>query len=140
MSQLPIVVLDASAALALVLADEEGAEVQELLLDVVERNGQIFVPALFWYELGNGLLSAARAGRIGTEAREKAVGTIGRLPVVTDMDLGEAARSRVMSLADGNELTFYDAAHLELAQRFQCRLKTCDRHLLSLKEKYPDIV
>ena len=52
------IVLDASAVLALVLAENEGTDVEKLIRDTVSINGQIFVPGLFWYELGNGLLVA----------------------------------------------------------------------------------
>ena len=47
----PLVVLDASAALALLLAEEKGAEVATVIEEVIENNGQIFVPGVFWYEL-----------------------------------------------------------------------------------------
>ena len=47
-----LVVLDASAALALVLAEDEGEEVAELINNTISINGQIFVPGLFWYEMG----------------------------------------------------------------------------------------
>ena len=39
-----LIVVDASAALALVLAENEGREVAELIQDTISINGQIFVP------------------------------------------------------------------------------------------------
>ncbi len=45
-----------------------------------------------------------------------------------------------MSLAWVHELSFCDAAYLELALRLQCRLKSLDRHLLALRSHYPFIL
>ncbi len=59
----PLVVLDASAALALLLADEEGSEIAKVVENTINLNGQLFVPGIFWYELGNGMLSADTAMR-----------------------------------------------------------------------------
>ena len=134
---MPMVVIDTSATLALVLADEEGADVASVVREVVVNNGQILVPSLFWYELGNGMLSAERARGIGETAWEQASALLGRLPLVTDTDLGEAARGRIMSVAEEHALTYYDAAYLELALRLHCRLKSFDAHLLALSSRYP---
>ena len=42
-----LVVLDASAALALLLAEDQGAQVEHLIAGTISINGQIFVPGLF---------------------------------------------------------------------------------------------
>jgi len=139
LSELPLLVLDASAALALMFADEEGEEVETLLGELVARNGQIFVPSLFWYELGNGILSAGRTGRIDEAASGETTAYFGRLPIVTESDLSDAVRSRIHSLVPSHELTYYDAAYLELSERLACRLKTFDRHLLALQPRFPQI-
>jgi predicted nucleic acid-binding protein len=55
-----LVVLDASAAPSLLLPEEEGDAVAAIIAETIDGNGQIFVPGLFWHELGNGLLSAER--------------------------------------------------------------------------------
>ena len=136
MKSLPLAVLDASAALALVLAEEEGSEVAALLSEVVEGNGQVYVPALFWYELGNGILSAERAGRARSSTADRVGELFGRLPLVTDGVPEQAARSRTLALARKHALGYYDAAYLELALRLECRLKSFDSHLLALKKRY----
>jgi predicted nucleic acid-binding protein len=134
---LPLLVLDASAALALVLAEAEGTQVAEALGDVVGNNGQVFVPALFWYEVGNGLLNAQRSKRITESQCDAANALLSRLPMVTDTDTDTEALGRTMALARAHELSFYDAAYLELALRLRCRLKSVDRHLLALREQHP---
>ena len=133
---LPLLVLDTSAALALLFVEEEGSEVAAVLRDVVESNGQVFVPALFWYELENGILVAQRRKRITVSDGDEASVLLGRLPIATNTDIDAEARGRIMTLARIHELSFYDAAYLELSLRLRCRLKSCDKHLLVLRAQY----
>jgi len=135
-----LLVLDASAALALVLAEAEGAEVAELIENTISINGQIFVPELFWYELGNGLLMAERADRIAPRSNSMAISIFTRLPIITNQETSFPIYNRVMSLARDNGLTYYDASYLELALRFEAPLKSFDTHLRNLKTSFPLIL
>ena len=140
MSDLPLLVVDASAALAVVFTNEEGAEVETLFRELIAQNGQIHVPSLFWYELGNGLLAAERSGRIDEQQSGDAVAVFDRLPIVTDSELSHAVRSRIAGFAGTHKLTFYEAAYLELSERLLCPLKTFDGHLLALKSRCAQIL
>ena len=135
-----LVVLDASAALALLLAEDAGAEVAELINNTISINGQIFVPALFWYELGNGLLMAERGDRIASQSTSAAISIFAQLPIITHQESDFPIHNRVMSLARDNGLTYYDASYLELALRFEARLKSFDTHLRNLKISFPLIL
>jgi predicted nucleic acid-binding protein len=135
-----LIVLDGSAALALVLAEEEGREVEELIHATIAVNGQIFVPHLFWYELGNGLLMAERADRMPSRSVSPAVLKIARFPVVTQEQSDFPIAERILNLARDNGLTYYDASSLELALRFEAPLKSFDSHLQSLKTSFPLII
>lgn len=137
---LPLLVLDASAALALLLADEEGMETEELLADTIERNGQILVPSLFWFEVGNGILVAERRGRISPEVSSRADHYLSQLPIVTHAPLDRETRGRISELSRTYGLSYYDAGYLELAIRYQACLKTFDKHLLSIRESVPLIL
>ena len=106
----------------------------------MERNGQVFVPALFWYELYNGLLSALRSRRITESAVDQAATHFDRLPVVTSSGTDPEARGRVMALARKHGLSFSDASYLGLALKLDCRLKSFDTHLLTLKGRYRQIM
>ena len=136
----PLIVLDASAAMALLLTEEHGEEVAELLRGTISVNGQVFVPALFWYELGNGLLAAQRTGRITARAISAAVSGFNRLPIVTHLQNGFSLADRVLALARENQLTCHDASYLELALRFEAPLKSFDTHLRKLKPACPLIL
>ena len=139
MNKFPLVVLDASAALALVLAEKEGEEVEMLAREILEDNGQIFAPELFWYEVLNGLLSAERRGRIGQQELSSATAGLMRLSIVCHTGSDASALERTMELAIRHDLAYYDACYLELAIRFQARLKSFDAHLLALNDVYPFI-
>jgi predicted nucleic acid-binding protein len=135
-----LIILDASAALAMLLAEAEGTEVAELISDTTVINGQIFVPALFWYELGNGLLMAEQTNRITSQASSTAVFSLNQLPIVTRNEMDLPIFNSTMKLAGENGLTFYDAGYLELALRFKAPLKSFDTHLLNLKSLFPLIL
>ena len=136
----PLVVIDASAALALVLAESEGGVVANLLDSILEQNGQIHVPELFWYEVCNGLLSAERRQRISSDVTRVALIELGKLPLILHSVNEEPWVSTAANLARAHELSFYDAAYLELAIRNRAQLKSYDKHLLSLKQNYPDVI
>ena len=136
----PLLVMDASAALALVFADEEGGEMEHLLRGIIEQNGQIFVPELFWYEFHNGILSAERRGRISREKSVVVSADIARLPIVSVSGAEEPLMTDTMELARKHDLTFCSASYLELAKRNRASLKSFDNHLLALKNQYPCIL
>jgi predicted nucleic acid-binding protein len=135
-----LIVLDASAALALILAEDEGTEVEEILNATISINGQIFVPGLFWYELGNALLTAERKNRIDRPSNTTAISGFARLPIVTHQESDFAIHNRIMGLARETGLTYYDASYLELAMRYEAPLKSFDTHIINLKASFALII
>ena len=135
-----LIVLDASAAMALLLSEGEGSEVENLIRDTVSKNGQIFVPGLFWYELGNGLLMAEGRDRVTTDAATQALLAFTQLPIVTHQAPNASTQVRILGLAQVNGLTYYDASYLELTVRCEAPLRTFDSHLTALKTTYPVIL
>jgi len=133
----PLIVLDASAALALLLSDEEGKEVENMLSDTICHNGQIFVPSLFWFEVGNGMLMAERRNRISAADSSTADQYLSQLPIVTHAVADIAVRRGVTDLSRKHGLSLYDASYLELAVRCQAPLKTFDKHLLGIRDSVP---
>jgi predicted nucleic acid-binding protein len=135
-----LVVLDASAALALLLAEAEGSAVEEIVKATISIDGQIFVPGLFWCELGNALLMAERQNRLDAHASTTALSSFAHLPIVTHQDSDIATLNRIIALAQETGLTFYDATYLELALRYEAPLKSFDTHLTNLQASYPSII
>ena len=99
------------------------------LLDRVQREGAV-VPPLWISEAANVLLSAQRRGRIDRETMQERLALLDMLPIETDnMASGAVWRSSVLTLADAEALTFYDATYLELAIRRGLPLASSDAAL-----------
>jgi len=120
-------VLDASLALAWYFQDE-ATPATDIVLDRVAQNGAV-VPALWRLELANGLQSAVRRGRITAAYRDDSLADLGQMRIETDAETGVHAWSATLRLAEKHELTLYDAAYLELAQRRRLPLATLDLEL-----------
>jgi predicted nucleic acid-binding protein len=120
-------VLDASLALAWYFQDE-ATPATDIVLDRVAQNGAV-VPALWRLELANGLQSAVRRGRITGAYRDDSLADLGQLRIETDAETDVHAWSATLRLAEKHELTLYDAAYIELAQRRRLPLATLDLEL-----------
>ena len=86
------------------------------------------VPSIWPAEVANGLLAAARRGRIDDAGTRSFLQSLKALPITVD---GEAL-ARVgewLSIAGRHNLSAYDAAYLELAMRHSATLATLDRAL-----------
>jgi len=120
-------VLDASLTLSWYFEDEQTAE-SDALLDQVADNGAC-VPSLWRLEVANGFQVAVRRKRLDSRFRDTALGQLNRMPIVVDSDTNVHAWTSTLLLADRFQLTLYDAAYLELAQRRHLPLATLDQPL-----------
>jgi len=127
-------VIDSSIALAWALPDETSKEA-DLVLDRILAGNIFWVPALWWYEMANALLMAQRRKRLTEADRMRLIELYRRLPIQTDMMLDSDIMVRFHSLAIEYNLSAYDTAYLELAQRKGLGLATVDRHLRSAAQK-----
>ncbi len=122
------VVLDCSVALAWGLPDEGSAQADRLL-GRTARGALFWVPALWWHEVANALLTARRRQRLSEPDRVRLVELYGSLPIQTDAPVGPELVRRLHALAEEQTLSAYDAAYLELAQRRDIPLATLDAGL-----------
>lgn len=120
-------VLDSSATLAWIYADETTEAIRELF-DRVADTGAV-VPALWRLEVANSLTVAVRRSRIDADLRRGALADLALLDIVTDAHTEVHAWGETLILADRFRLTLYDAAYLELAQRRALPLATLDKPL-----------
>ena len=135
---LPLAVVDTSyfaSALLSEFTSDESSVSRDFLQDLIQKNGQIIVPQLFWFEIGNVLLNAAKPQKNGAPARITKAQTdaifmsIAELPIYTDLQPDSEIRARIFSIAQAENLTYYDATYLELARRKDVPLKTWDADL-----------
>lgn len=121
------IVLDCSVAVSWLLHDESSGKSRGLLSDVCEHGA--IVPVHWVLEVGNALLVAERRKRLTAEQRTKALHLIQNLPITHDTETLHAAWEETMELARNHQLTLYDAAYLELAQRMALPLASFDKAL-----------
>ena len=135
---LPLAVMDASYIASALLCDfcsDESVESRTFMEEIISKNGQIVVPQLFWYEIGNVLLNASKQKKNGSPSRISKVQLdsitllLGDLPIYTDSQPNGEIRGRIMHMAEEEGLSYYDAAYLELARRQNLPLKTFDEKL-----------
>ncbi|HTW22869.1 MAG TPA: type II toxin-antitoxin system VapC family toxin [Candidatus Baltobacteraceae bacterium] len=120
-------VLDASLALRRFLEDETDRKYGlEVLASLSSKRA--LVPALWFYEIGNGLLMAHRRKRIPVEQVDGFLSRLKTLPI----DVAPRAPSQLLELpglAQKYGLTNYDAAYLEAAIVGRLPLATSDGSL-----------
>ena len=123
-------VVDSSIALALALPDEK-SEHADHFFGRIRSGSLLWVPALWWYEMANALIGVQRRKRITERDRMRLIELYRMLPIRTDTVLDSDAMYRFHTLALEYELSAYDAAYLELAQRRGLGLATLDKRLHS---------
>lgn len=138
----PCFVADTSFLAAYLLngsCDDELSGCVEEIEYILENNGQIYVPQLFWFEIGNALLCKTRR-HAGSTVLSKAdaldcMYDLGQLPIITDLQPTSEIRQRIFALAAEYKLSYYDASYLELARRKGIPLKTYDTELKAAAKK-----
>ncbi len=117
-------VLDASIAACWAFEDEDHPAAA-LALERI-RTDEAQVPSVWWFEVRNTLIVNERRGRITQADTAAFLRGLSRLGITVDRSPEEAA---VLMLARTHNLSVYDAAYLELAQREQLPLVTLDKEL-----------
>jgi predicted nucleic acid-binding protein len=112
--------------LSFVLADEFSAD-SEHVLSAVARDGAV-VPALWDFEVLNGLRSAERRGRLTEAAVTHAWAGLSRLSI--ERDRSGIDGEHVVALSREHHLSVYDAAYLQLALVRNLPLASLDESLL----------
>lgn len=73
--------------------------------------------------------AALRRNRVDAAFRDSALIELSRMPIAIDTETDTHAWSATLRLAERFQLTLYDTAYLELAQRRHLPLATLDRAL-----------
>jgi predicted nucleic acid-binding protein len=120
-------VIDSSVALTWCFRDERTAQ-SDALLDRL-RVSPVIVPQHWRLELSNVLAMASRKARLTKEDRDEFVDLLDAMAIYVDTETDHLAFGPVLRLAMDRNLTTYDAAYLELAQRFNVPLATLDADL-----------
>lgn len=109
-------VADASVAVAWV-HPAQGTPQTAAMLDALADGATLEVPALWPLEVANALTVLVRRRKLTEDERQTALGLLRGLPLRIDHEMASLAFSRLSELASAHQLSVYDAAYLELAER-----------------------
>jgi predicted nucleic acid-binding protein len=121
-------VADASATLPWCFEDES-TPATEALLERLRSGESAIVPAHWPTEVMNGIIVAVRRGRVGPETVARFARDLGALPIRIEPPTTPLNWDAIMRVASDYDLTVYDAAYLELAERIGLPLASLDRDL-----------
>jgi predicted nucleic acid-binding protein len=124
------IVIDASAAAAWVMPDEVAEAAQDLYAQACTEENLFHVPQLWPWEMGNMLVMGQVRERIPPAAVEQAQQVLAAAHINLDAAPDQHRQAQIARLALTHQLTFYDAAYLELVLRLNGQLASRDRKLL----------
>ncbi|OGQ15383.1 MAG: twitching motility protein PilT [Deltaproteobacteria bacterium RBG_16_71_12] len=124
-----MIILDASAALELLLDTSTGEVVRDRLL---ASDRMLGAPHLLDIEVGHVLRRYERAREITASRAELALGSLADLPLTRYAHTPLLARMWELRA----NVTFYDAAYLALAEALSATLVTCDVKLAAAPRQH----
>ena len=122
-----MIVLDASLLVAWLL-QEDAAASAPALSDVLQ-NETLVVPAHWPAEIGNALLVNLRRGRLPSNRLEMMLDDCAALDIAVEAPTPIDRISALTRLAAAQNLTFYDAAYIQLALERAIPLGTLDQDM-----------
>lgn len=87
------------------------------MLDAITEGAVVEVPALWPLEVANALSVLVRRGKLTEQERRTGLGWLRGVPLRVDYDMASLAFTTLAELAAAHNLSVYDAAYVELAQR-----------------------
>jgi predicted nucleic acid-binding protein len=109
-------VADASVAIGWV-HPAQATKQTAMMLDAIADGATLEVPALWPLEVANALIVLVRRRKLTENERQLGLGWLRGLRIRIDHEMSTLAFSRLSELAGAHQLSVYDAAYLELAQR-----------------------
>jgi predicted nucleic acid-binding protein len=124
------VIIDASAAAAWLIPDERTEAADQLYKQVRVQPGRFHAPSLWHWEAGNLLIMSFRRGRLDQAQIEQGLNLLGACQIEFDPPPDARRRNAILRMAGAHQLTFYDAAYLELCVRLNSQIASTDKALL----------
>lgn len=123
-------VLDNTVTMAWCFTEEATEFTKTLLSRLANLTDRAVVPALWLYEVVNVVELAVRTGRIPGDKALAFLESLGDLPIEVENPSRTQVFVAVRMLAGRYQLTGYDTAYLELANRHKLPIASLDRALL----------
>ncbi|MCL2441761.1 MAG: type II toxin-antitoxin system VapC family toxin [Treponema sp.] len=124
-----IYVYDASYVSALIIPDEKNPKIDKLH-KAVKEDDDILTPQLLWYEIASVFRNLNRRKRYTFEQITHFFPLLAAIRLKTDFETGEMYSDKLWGLGNFYNLSSYDAAYLELADRKKATLCTLDKNLI----------
>jgi predicted nucleic acid-binding protein len=126
-------VIDSSVTLAWIYADETTEAVRQVFHLLAQAGA--WIPSLWRLEVANVLEMGVRRKRHDAAFRDATLADLVVLPITLDPDTDRHVFGPTLHLAGRHNLTLYDAAYLELAQRRALPLATLDIQLRAAAQR-----
>jgi predicted nucleic acid-binding protein len=129
-----IYVLDSSFVSAVIIPDEKNLYAEKIYMQI--KNDDIrYVPNLFTYEMANIFMNLIRRKRFTYDEVFNLHQVLSSIRLNTDFETGAGYIKKLLRLCNEYNLSSYDAAYLELAERKSAFLCTFDEHLQAAAKK-----
>lgn len=129
-----IYVFDSSFIVALVIPNEKNPKVNEFRTSIGEDE-DIFVPRLLWYEVANIFKNLIRRRRFTAGEVGQFFPLLTAIRLTEDFETGIEYSQKLLHICNEYNLSSYDAAYLELAERKKAVLCTMDEKLRMTAKK-----
>jgi predicted nucleic acid-binding protein len=123
-------VVDCSFTSALFLPDESSETVRNFFLKLDKRD-ILHAPFLWWYETNNVLNISMKRKRINQVDIVTILDLLDQLKLDIDYSIGTDLSKDILRLGQTYNLSFYDAAYIELAIRKKAHLMSFDNEIIS---------
>jgi predicted nucleic acid-binding protein len=130
-----VYVYDLSFVGTLIVPDEKNSKVEKFH-EALGEDEVIFTSQLFWYEISNFFYNLLRRKLYLKNDILPFYSAISNVGLITDFETGIDYSSKIFLLCDKYQLSAYDAAYLELAERKKAVLCTLDKHLKTSAKKH----
>ena len=128
-------VFDSSFVAALVIPDEKNQYVDKLYAKIL-NDDEKHTPHLFWHEIANIFMGLIRRKRYSHDEVIQFIPRVAAFRLITDFETGGMYCEKLLRLCNDYNLSSYDAAYLELAERKKAVLCTLDENLKKAAKKY----
>ena len=130
-----IYVFDSSFVSALVIPDKKNPQADRMY-NKIENEDEKYVPHLLWYEITNVLMNLVRRRRFTNNVVISFYPRLAAIDLTCDYAAGTGYSEILLSLCNKYNLSSYDAAYLELAERKKAMLCTMDDKLRAAAKKH----
>jgi predicted nucleic acid-binding protein len=128
-------VFDSSFIVALIIPDEKNLKVGKMY-DQIQNEDNRHAPHLLWYEIANIFNNLIRRKRYTLIEVAQFFPQLSAFDLICDFETGIAYSEKLLALCSNYNISAYDAAYLELAERKNAILCTLDEGLRSAAEKH----